>query len=131
MSYDKYRAAQRVAESPRQAEYRIFGQVTNQLMSARDSGSKKEIIRAVAWNRRFWLALQADLAMEDNKLPNQLRAQLISLSIWVDKHSGKVIRGHAEMEPLIDVNKTIMAGLSTQPAAKPGPQPAAATGSAV
>lgn len=112
MSYDKYRQAQRVTESPRQTEYRIFGQMNVRLKKAKEGGRTSEIIQAVAWNRRFWLALQMDLAMEGNKLPDQLRAQLISMSIFIDKYSGKVIRGEEDIDLLIELNQNIMAGLS-------------------
>ena len=112
MSYDKYRQTQRSVESPRQTEYRIFGQMNTRLKKARNSGRSTEMIQAVAWNRRFWLALQSDLAADDNKLPDKLRAQLISLSIFVDKQSGKVIRGEEDVEVLIQLNSNVMAGLA-------------------
>lgn len=60
----------------------------------------------------IWLALQADCALESNLLPDETRAGIISLAIWVDKHSRKVLRGEAEIQPLIDVNRSIMEGLS-------------------
>ena len=112
MSYDKYRQAQRSVESPRQAEYRIFGQMNMRLKKARDSGRPTDIIQAVAWNRRFWLALQTDLAVDNNRLPDKLRAQLISISIFIDKHSGKVIRGEEDVDVLIELNSNVMAGLA-------------------
>ena len=64
------------------------------------------------WNRRMWLALQADCASDANQLPDAFRAGIISLAIWVDKHSRKVLRHEADIVPLVDVNRTIMDGLS-------------------
>ena len=43
-----------------------------------------------------------------------LRAQIISLSIWVGKHSSKIIRENEDIEALIDVNKAVMEGLALQ-----------------
>jgi flagellar protein FlaF len=60
----------------------------------------------------MWLALQADCASEGNQLPDDVRAGIISLAIWVDKHSRKVLRHEGEVLPLVDVNRSIMDGLS-------------------
>jgi flagellar protein FlaF len=41
-----------------------------------------------------------------------LRASIISLSIWVGKHTSAVIRRQEEIEPLIEINRMIMQGLA-------------------
>ena len=69
-----------------------------------------------------------DLATEENVFPDDLKAQIISLAIWVDKHSSRVLRGDATVDSLITVNRTVMEGLATipeQPAAQPSAQPSA------
>lgn len=109
-----YRQTQNVAESPRQTEYRLFAQVTKALMDA-DGGELKMLAEAVIWNRRLWSTLQADCAQDENRLPDQVRAGIISLAIWVDKHSRKVLRREAPVQPLITVNRTIMDGLAQTP----------------
>lgn len=114
MSVDKYRQAQQTTENPRDIEYRLFARVTNSLMTNQDPKTTG-FIQAIDWNRRLWLTLQSDLADEGNRLPKELRAQLISLSIWVDKHSRKAMRGEETIQPLIDVNRAIMEGLATKP----------------
>ncbi|NQV58808.1 MAG: flagellar biosynthesis regulator FlaF [Alphaproteobacteria bacterium] len=112
MSLHSYEVAQNTTETPRQTEYRLFAQVTRALMECQKTDSKSPVAKAIHWNRRLWLALQADCAMENNVLPDATRAGIISLSLWVDKHSRKVLRGEAKLEPLIDVNRSIMEGLS-------------------
>ena len=82
-----------------------ISEVAGRLTEIRDS------IKAIDWNRRLWITLQSDLAGEDNGFPDELRAQLISLAIWVDKHSRKAMRGEARLAPLISVNRSIMEGL--------------------
>jgi flagellar protein FlaF len=50
-----------------------------------------------------------------------VRAQIISLSLWVNRHTSKVIRRQEDIQPLIDVNRSIMEGLRVQPPAnRPG-----------
>ena len=123
MSVDKYRQAQQTTENPRDVEYRLFARVTNSLMTNQDPKTTG-FIQAIDWNRRLWLTLQSDLADEGNKLPKELRAQLISLSIWVDKHSRKAMRGEETIQPLIDVNRAIMEGLAMKPGQPNAPPPA-------
>jgi flagellar protein FlaF len=41
-----------------------------------------------------------------------LRGQIISLAMWVARYSSEVLREGADLEPLIDVNRTMMEGLS-------------------
>lgn len=110
MSLHSYVQTQNVTEEPRQTEYRLFAQVTRALMQSQQ-GAKNEIAKAIHWNRRLWLTLQADCASDANVLSEETRAGIISLSIWVDKHSRKVLKGEAEVSPLIDVNRSIMEGL--------------------
>jgi flagellar protein FlaF len=77
-----------------------------------ESQDHASIVRAVHWNRRLWLTLQSDCASEDNSLPEATRAGIISLSLWVDKHSRKVLKRGADLRPMIEVNRNIMEGLS-------------------
>jgi flagellar protein FlaF len=112
MSLHSYTVAQNTTENPRQTEYRLFAQVTRSLLECKGEDSKSLLAKSIHWNRRLWLALQADCALENNLLPDETRAGIISLAMWVDKHSRKVLRGEAEIEPLIDVNRSIMEGLS-------------------
>ena len=112
MSVDKYVSAQAATENSRQTEYRLFAEVTRTLLAYKDSPARDApFCAAVSRNRRLWLALQMDLTDERNGLPDELRARLISLAIWVDKYSSTVLRGDGPIDPLISVNRTIMEGL--------------------
>jgi len=113
MSVQAYQQAAARAESPRDIEYRLFGQVTRALMTASeaqaaDIGARMD---ALDWNRRLWSVLAADCASTGNQLPEQLRANIISLSMWVNRHTSAIMRNEAEFAPLIDVNRMIMQGL--------------------
>jgi flagellar protein FlaF len=120
MSLQAYQRTQKTTENPRDTEYRLFGQVTRALIDARDASRQdKRLIDALDWNRRMWSSFATACTTDDNSLPESLRAQIISLSIWVTRYSGSVMRDGASLEPLIDINRTIMEGLSAQPEAKP------------
>ena len=50
--------------------------------------------------------------MDDrNSLTEEVRAKIISLSLWVAKYSRSVTREKAPLDPLIEINRTIMQGL--------------------
>jgi len=56
--------------------------------------------------------MSADCSLPGNQLPLQLRAQIISLALWVARYSGDVLRDNADLAPLIDVNRSMMEGLA-------------------
>ena len=115
MSYQAYQKAQQSSESPSQVEYRLFAQVTNALIEARDKNfSGADLVKALDWNRRMWSVFSSDCGAEGNGLPASLRAGIISLSIWVSKHSSAVMRGQENIDDLISINRTIMEGLADQ-----------------
>ena len=119
MSLQAYHKAQRNAEHPRDTEYRLFAQVTQALIEANKVGRTNiaVFVDALDWNRRLWSTLAGDCASSGNKLPDALRAQIISLSLWVSRFSSEAASTGASIEPLIDVNKAMMAGLSQRPPA--------------
>ena len=113
MSVQAYQQAAARAESPRDIEYRLFGQVTRALMAAAeaevsDIGARMD---ALDWNRRLWGVLAADCGSSGNQLPVQLRANIISLSLFVNRHTSAIMRNEADFGPLIDINKMMMQGL--------------------
>lgn len=115
MSYQVYQRAQTSNESPSQIEYRLFAQVTNALIDVKDKSIRdSETIAALDWNRRMWSVYSSDCGAKGNQLPDQLRAGIISLAIWVSKHTSLVMRGQESIDSLININKTVMEGLADQ-----------------
>ncbi|MBI1239809.1 MAG: flagellar biosynthesis regulator FlaF [Alphaproteobacteria bacterium] len=112
MSLQAYQRTQRTVESPRDAEYRLFGQVTRALLDAAAlPRTDRRVIDAIDWNRRMWSAFANDCASPENQLLPSLRGQIISLSLWVARYSSQVMRENADMMPLVDINRLIMQGL--------------------
>ena len=114
MSLQAYQKAAEQAEDPRQVEYRLFGLVTRALMEAAEADERDAAgrIRALHWNRRLWSTLANDCATDTNALPPDARAKIISLSIWVNRHTTEVMQRREPIQPLIEVNRMIMQGLS-------------------
>jgi flagellar biosynthesis activator protein FlaF len=116
MSIEAYRRTATQAETPRDREYRAFGQATAQLLDAERAGRAAigQRAEALGFNRRLWSLLAADCAQPENTLPATLRAQIISIALFVDRHSSAVMRDGAEIEPLVDINRAIMEGLAAR-----------------
>jgi flagellar protein FlaF len=108
--YGAYQAAQRTSTNPIQLEADLMGRITREIETYRKKGGP-EYVKALYRNVQLWNAFSADLLSDDNKLPDQLKASLISLSIWVEKHTDQVVNKRASVDALIDVNRSIIAGL--------------------
>ncbi|PPD45182.1 MAG: flagellar biosynthesis regulator FlhF [Methylocystis sp.] len=83
------------------------------LVAARASGaSTPEAFEATDLLRRLWTLLMSDLRNEENALPAELRASLISIGLWICREADMIDRGDsANFDALIDVNQLISDGL--------------------
>jgi len=128
--YQAYGRAQNIVENPRSTEYRLLAQVCGALTRARDGKrGTADFIDALLWNKKVWDAFIIDLSSDGNRLPLELRAQIIGIGLWVGRETIQVLDGTGDIDALINVNKSIMEGLAPQPTAaaiaKPAPAPAA------
>lgn len=126
MSIAAYKKTIRESESPRQIERRILSRITGDLernaaeydgMATREdrlailSGGFRQTLTD---NQTLWSTLRHDLSSPGNALPAALRAQLVSLALWVERQTSVVLGGGAGAAALRDVNRNIVAGLSGQ-----------------
>jgi flagellar protein FlaF len=115
MSIKAYQRAATQADSPRELEYKAFGQVTAGLIRVKEEKPPAPVVaEALDANRRLWNVLSADCSIPGNQLPLELRGQIISLALWVARYSSEVLRDGADIDPLIDVNRTMMEGLAAR-----------------
>lgn len=117
MSIQAYQRAATQAETPRDLEYRAFGSVTAALVRLKEQAGATPpaaVAEALDANRRLWNVLSADCSTPENRLPQTLRGQIISLALWVGRYSSEVLREGADVEPLIDINRAIMEGLAVR-----------------
>jgi flagellar protein FlaF len=88
-----------------------FASVTRGLEEA---NSTEKRIRALGRNHDLWSMLVKDLALEENRLPPELKNQLLGLGAWSMHYSTRAILQDVPIKPLIDVNRNIADGLSMQ-----------------
>ncbi|OAN57268.1 flagellar biosynthesis regulator FlaF [Sphingomonas sp. TDK1] len=115
MTINAYQAARSRAETPRSAELRLMREITGEMMNAHEAGLKGALLMPSLYrNREMWSVFSTDCGTPGNGLPNELRAQIISLSLWVDRFTSHVVAGRESILELIEVNRTVMEGLGFQ-----------------
>lgn len=115
MSLSAYRRAQEIAATPRATEYRLMSQITGELIAAREAGLTGAVLMpALHRNRCAWSTFSTLCASPENQLPEDLRARIISIALWVERHTSDVVRGRESIDDLILVNRAIIEGLSSE-----------------
>ncbi len=95
-------------------EWRALDQAVTLLEKARPTGSaSRETIEAATYLRDLWAILIEDLASAENRLPEALRASLISIGIFALKQGDRLRLGQSDdFDSVIDVNKMIRDSLA-------------------
>lgn len=129
MGISAYKSVIRESETPRNLERRILARITGDLERrwedfdyAEDGVEQLSVLAsglrdALEQNIRFWAVLRHDLASPGNALPPDLRAGLLSLALWVERQTSAVLGGTPGVAALVEVNRSVLAGLSGQTAA--------------
>lgn len=76
----------------------------------------QKLLEAVKFNQKVWSFFQAELSDPENPLPQNLREDILNLSIFIDKRLLEVL-AYPDPEKLsivIDINFNIAAGLRTK-----------------
>jgi flagellar biosynthesis regulator FlaF len=100
-----------VNKTTREQEADIFRLVIARLQAARNAGAIARV-RALADNRRLWMAI-SDLVSDDrNPLPRKTRAGILSISKCVQR---AMDADEPDFDYLITINKNMAEGLSGNP----------------
>ena len=86
-----------------------------ELLQAEDKAGPKsrEAVEALLFVRKLWAILVEDLAKPENDLPQRLRADLISIGLWVMREAEQIRLEKSEnFKGIIEVSKTIHDGLA-------------------
>ena len=83
-----------------------------------EDGHFLRLDEALVFNQRIWTIFQGELIREDNPLPKQLRADILNLSLFIDKRIIEVMGNPSseKLDIIIDINLNIAAGLRGSPA---------------
>jgi len=83
------------------------------LAAARRKGlPSREAIEAIHFLNRVWTSFIEDLGSPENELPIELRANLISIGLWLLREAEEVRQGRSDnFEGLIEVSQIIRDGI--------------------
>lgn len=97
--------------SLREQEADVFRRV-NYALKAALNADLVERVRAVADNRRLWLAIESAMTHPANLLPQELKASILSLGRLVQREMDSLT---PDFSFLININDQMIAGLSGDP----------------
>ena len=113
-----YGKVQKSATHGRAAEAEAFAKSARNLHQAAsapfDAAALEEALQS---NLKLWTVLQASLRKDEDHLPDDLREDILKLSIFVDKQTLKA-RASPSLEnvaSLIDINRNLAGGLFQKP----------------
>jgi flagellar protein FlaF len=125
---DAYLSVEKATLPQRDLEANVLTKAAMRLQSLRDNWTSAEhyalLGETLNYNQRVWTFFQAELTMEDNPLPDEIKRNLLTLSVYVDRRTFEVLAYPApeKLDILISINLNIAAGLrgqTTQPASAP------------
>lgn len=102
------------SQSARAREKDALEKAIAKLVTAKARGPlTPESFEATDYIRRLWSIFISDLCNEENGLPSELRASLISIGFWVRREADAIDRGEsANFDGIIDINRIIADGLA-------------------
>lgn len=112
-----YQRAQKLAITPSGAESAALSRAAGLLDRAKGAVDDfPAFTAALSFNQLFWTVLQADLALAGNGLSGELKSDLLSLSLFVDKQTVKALADPRpeHLDVLIEINRNIALGLRAQ-----------------
>ena len=93
----------------------VLRQAADRLQKAQQLPDEDYFEETLLYNQLIWTVIQSEMTAE-NPLSEEIKANLVSLSIFVDKQTAKAIgtREPELLNTLIDINRNISLGLERQ-----------------
>jgi len=97
----------------RDRERQLLTRSIDLLAAAREKGPLSiQAVEAVHFLTRIWTVFIQDLGSAENELPSELRANLISIGLWLLREAEQVRQGKSDnFEGLIEVSQIIRDGI--------------------
>ena len=115
-----YRNVARQTSSPRELEATLLLQAAARLQSVHDSWdqNRTQLDDALLYNRKLWSIFLSDVTGPDHPLPKEVRQNVANLGLFVMKQtlSATADPKPEQLDPLININRQVAAGLRGQPA---------------
>jgi len=94
-------------------ERQLLDRSIDLLLAAQDAGLEShQAIEAIHFMNRVWTTFIEDLGSAENELPKELRANLISVGLWLLREGEAVRQGSSDnFDGLIEVSQIIRDGI--------------------
>ena len=112
-----YRTVQKITSSDSEIEALVLTRAAQKLAEVQnnwDAPDRDEMLdEALRYNQQIWSVFQGELLKEDNPLPRQLREDILSLSVFIDKRIFEVMNSPdpEKLTVIVNINLNIAAGL--------------------
>lgn len=122
---EAYKSTDQATMSGREIEATVLSKAALKLKECQNNwdaeNRNQKLDDALKFNQRIWSILQAELAKEDNPLPMQLKRDLLSLSVFIDRRILETLAypSPEKLSIIIDINNNIAAGLRGSPVNEP------------
>lgn len=118
---EAYKRTQKATMSGREIEASVLTQAAIKLLNCQDrwgtEGHDTRLDEALRFNQLIWSIFQGELSKTDNPLPKNMREDLLSLSVFIDKRIFEVM-AYPESDKitiLVNINLNLAAGLKGSP----------------
>ena len=121
-----YTSMQKEGLSGRALEAQILTRAANMLKECQnhwnEDGHDNRLDTAVRFNQKVWTFFQAELTDPENPLPREIRQNVLSLSLFIDRRLIDVLLNPAadQLTAIISINQNIAAGLMAKPKTETG-----------
>ncbi len=114
-----YQMINNTTVSGRETEARVLSKAADKLKHCIDNWNASSTSRdarldeALRYNQRIWSMFQSELVSEKHPLPRQLREEILSLSVFIDKRIFEVMAypNPDKLKIIIKINRNLAAGL--------------------
>lgn len=114
LAFKAYGQIETRTANDKQLEYALFQQITQSLdiVAQTEAPSPSVWADAISRNLQMWTLITTDLLHPENGLLDETKNSLIHIGEFVRQSSMQLLAGNGDIFELVDINRTIMAGLS-------------------
>ena len=100
------------SETGNETDAAVLEKAAMMLEMVKNIPESEEFVGALKFNQLIWTTIQSEMA-DDHPLPDQIKANLISLAMFIDKQTYKAFaeRRPGLLDAIININRNIAMGL--------------------
>jgi flagellar protein FlaF len=112
-----YESVEKSALNGRELEAHVLMRAALMIADARDNWGQGDhearLEAALRHNQKIWSFFQAEITQPDNPLPDEIKKNLLALSVFVDKRIFEIMAypEAKKLDILVEINRNLAAGL--------------------